>query len=63
MNREQFDWQCVKIMRIKSAIDGLWDVFNLIESFKLTDEELDTIIFQTDLLAKTLKEEKRKKSK
>lgn len=61
MDREAFDWQTIKITRLKSAIDGTWDIFNLIEQFKLNDEELDTLIFQNDLLMKALKERRMKK--
>ncbi len=61
MDRDAFDWQCIKIMRLKSAIDATWDVFNLIDQFKLTDEEFDILIFQNELLSKSLKEKRNKK--
>lgn len=61
MSREEFDHKTIKIMRLKSAIDGIWDVFNLLDQFKLTDEELDVLIFQNELLNKSLKEKRNKK--
>jgi hypothetical protein len=63
VNRDEFDNECLKHSRISTAINGSWEVLNVVETFELDNAELDMFLFQSELILKELKKIKKERKK